>query len=186
MRYLQVCIAAYSGEAGEDVARKVVQLVDALVESCSRRGVKLVGFLGGYRGLMRVAAARLIEHGVPVVLVIPRDYELVDEPDGAIIVRTGMDSKARSAVLVRSCDVVIVAGGASGTMLEALAAYGIGVPVVYLTGTGLPSDKLSEAYPNGVFDERIGRGVYYTRDPGEAGELACNLGLKSSPWRGSR
>ncbi len=182
MPRLQVCFAAYSSDAPW-LGERIEALIDELVGTCSARAVGLVGFLGGYRGLMRRVADALLSRGVNVVLVLPRDYEGIDEPEEAIVVRTGMDSKGRSAVLVRSCDVLIVVGGASGTMLEALAAYGIGVPVVYLTGTRLPSDKLRNAYPDGVLDERIGRGVWYTEDPREAARLACELGSRR---RGSR
>ena len=136
----------------------------------------MVGFLGGYRGLMKIVVDKLLERGVPVVLVLPRDYEGVDEPEGAIIVRTGMDSKGRSTILVRSCDVLVVVGGASGTLMEAVAAYGIGVPVVYLVDTGLPSDRLREAYPDGVLDDRIGRGIWYVEKAEEAAELVCSFG----------
>jgi len=73
------------------------------------------------------------------------------------------------------------AGGASGTLMEAIAAYGIGVPVVVVTGTGLPTDRLQEAYPDGVPDERLGRGVWYTSDPAEAAELACSLATGKGP-----
>ncbi len=179
---LQVCFAAYSSDAPW-LAERIEVLVDSLLDICSAKSVNITGFLGGYRGLMKRVVDALASKGARVALILPRDYEGIDEPEGVIVVRTGMDSKGRSAILVRSCDVLVVVGGASGTMLEALAAYGIGVPVVYMIDTGLPSDKLRDAYPDGVLDERIGRGVWYTGDPREAARLACELGLRK---RGSR
>ncbi len=176
MRRLQVCFAAYSGEPSEKASELADRLVELLVSRCKDR--QLVAFLGGYRGLMRRIVDRLREAGATVVLILPRDYEGVDEPEGVIVVRTGMDSKGRSTILVRSCDVVIVAGGASGTLMEAVAAYGIGVPVVYLVGTGLPTDSFRIAYPDGVLDERIGRGIWYAETPEEAAELVCSLAEK--------
>ncbi len=182
MAHIQVCFAAYSSDEPR-LAGLIESLVNSLVSSCRERQGEIIGFLGGYRGLMKRVADALRDKGVGAVLVIPRDYEGFDEPEFAIVVRTGMDSKGRSAVLVRSCDVVVVVGGASGTMLEALAAYGIGVPVVYLRRTGLPSDRLADAYPDGIIDPRLGAGIWYTDDPREAGRLACSLGLEK---RGSR
>ncbi len=172
-RRLQICFAAYSGEPTAMLVDKAKRLVERIIAECGAEHI--VGFLGGYRGLMRVVASELLARGAEVVLVLPRDYEGVDEPEGAIIVRTGMDSKGRSVVLVRSCDVLVVVGGASGTLMEAVTAYGLGIPVVFLVNTGLPSDKLRDAYPDGVLDDRIGRGVWYAETPEEAATLACSL-----------
>ncbi len=182
----RVSIAAYSGEPPRQAIEKSLAAADALVDECRRHGAHLVAYLGGYRGLMRIVASRLISQGATIVLILPRDYEGVDEPNEAIIVRTGMDSKARSAILVRSGDALLVLGGASGTLLEAFAAYGLGLPVVYLLGTGLESDNLVKAYGDGVLDSRIGKLIHYTTDPREAGRLACRASLGRGLRTGSR
>lgn len=176
LKRLQVCFAAYSGQPPVKAVRLAERLVEQLVSRCRDR--RLVGFLGGYRGLMKIIVDKLMEKGVDVVLVLPRDYEGIDEPEGAVIVKTGMDSKGRSIILVRSCDVLVVVGGASGTLMEAVAAYGIGIPVVYLVGSGLPTDALRNAYPEGVLDDRLGRGIWYVETPEEAAELVCSFAEK--------
>ncbi len=182
----RIGIAAYSGEPPRQAVEKALIALDSLIEECRRASARLVAYLGGFRGLMRIAASRLLTQGATIVLILPRDYEGIDEPEEAIVVRTGMDSKARSAIIVRSSDALLVLGGASGTILEAFAAYGLGRPVVYLIDTGLESDRLVKAYADGVLDARIGRAIHYTSEPREAGKLACRLALDYEESGGSR
>ena len=108
------------------------------------------------------------------MIFLPVEREDVEVPGKVIRVRTGLTFKARSIPLVRSADLLIVLGGGSGTILEAIAAYAQGIPTIILTGTGLPSDNLERAYPRG-FDYRMSAKVVYTSNPEEAAKLACEI-----------
>jgi uncharacterized protein (TIGR00725 family) len=71
------------------------------------------------------------------------DYGLPD--DGAdVIVYTGFGYKGRNVVNVRSSDIVIVVGGATGTLNEFTIAYDEGKVVGVLEGSGGVADHLRE------------------------------------------
>ena len=140
-----LALSAYSGEPPERAVREAERFVEELAVS----GHRPVFFLGGYRGLMRIAADLLLEAGFTVVFIIPVEYEGLKHPKGGIVVRTGMSFKGRNTVMVRSGDALVALGGGAGTIMEIFAAYGEGKRVFLLTGCGLPSDRLAEAYPDG-------------------------------------
>ena len=164
-------VAAYSGSSPEleEAARK-------FVENLPGRGVRLV--LGGYWGVMASAADAAASRGIEVVFVLPEDPPV--EPPASelfIPVKTGLDYKGRSIVLVRSSDVLAVLGGESGTMIEVMLAYALGVPVIMLRGTGMASDKLAGCFGE-VFDERRTARVAYVDSPEQlAVEAARTAGI---------
>lgn len=166
---MQVAVAAYSGPVDKPVEEKAKKVVRGLIGSCNP-----VLVLGGYRGLMRIVVDEALSLKGRVVLIIPREYEQDYFPPGVIVIRTGMDPKARSDVIVRSSEVLVALGGASGTLVEILMAYGLRRPVYMLVDTGLPSDRLYEAYPDGVLDPRIGPGIKYYKDPTLLAREACS------------
>ncbi len=167
----QIGVAVYSGDPGSRVERIVSEFLETVRGQCP----DAVIIVGGYRGGMRLVVDGALERGLRVLLVLPREYEGDPVPHGVLVVRTGMDVRGRSVILVRSSDVLVVVGGASGTLMEAVTAYGLGVPVVYVVSTGLPTDSFAAAYPDGVLDPRIGRLIYYVGSGREAGEKACSL-----------
>jgi uncharacterized protein (TIGR00725 family) len=167
----QIGVAVYSGDLDSKLRLEVSLFTETLSKTCP----DAVLVVGGYRGGMRVVVDEALKKGLKVVMVLPRDYEGDPAPSQAIAVRTGMDVRGRSVVLVRSSDVLVVMGGGSGTLMEAITAYSIGVPVVYLVDTGYPTDALAAAYPRGEIDPRIGRLVYYVTSGREAAEKACRL-----------
>ena len=167
----QIGVAVYSGEPGPRLRSEISSFIEGVASGCP----DAVIVVGGYRGGMRVVVDEAVRRGLRVVMVLPRDYEADPAPPQAIAVRTGMDVRGRSVVLVRSSDVLVVLGGGSGTIVEAVTAYSIGVPVVYLVDTGYPSDALAAAYPRGEIDPRIGRLVHYVTSGREAAEKACRL-----------
>lgn len=165
---MQICVAAHSG----DYSDRHVELAKGVVDSLSKCNPVLM--LGGYWGLMKVVVDYAVSRGIRVVLILPVEHEDVNVPDGVILVRTGMEFRERSVVLIRSCDSVVALGGAAGTIMEVLMAYAMGKPVIVLKGTGFPTDRLELAYPDYVDDRRTSR-IMYVDDPYEAGRLACTL-----------
>ncbi len=157
---VSVALSAYSGEPPEGAVREAERFVDELAAS----GRRPVFFLGGYRGLMKVAADLLLEAGFTVVFVIPVEYEELEHPSKRIVVRTGMSFKGRNTVMVRSGDALVALGGGAGTIMEIFAAYGEGRRVFLLTGHGLPSDRLAEAYPEGRISREAPPLISYHRD----------------------
>ncbi|AEH25224.1 TIGR00725 family protein [Pyrococcus yayanosii] len=128
---------------------------------------------GGRGGIMKVVSEEFSKRGGTVVGILP--FRDKGNEFNAIRVRTGMDPVERSAVLVNSADVLVVLGGGVGTMIEALMAYNLGVPVVVLTGTGYRSDLLARLASDGYFDHKRNVRVYVTDDPEEAVELALRM-----------
>ncbi len=170
----QIGVAVYSGRLPDKVVAEVRSFLKGVRERCP----EAVVLVGGYRGGMKTVVDEALAQGLRVVAVIPRDYEQDIYPPSVVIVRTGMDVRARSVVLVRSSDVLVVMGGGSGTLMEAVTAYSIGVPVVYMVSTGLPTDALAAAYPNGSMDPRIGSLVYYVTSGEAAAEKACEKAVR--------
>ena len=61
-----------------------------------------------------------------------------------IVVFTGFGLKGRNVVTVRSCDIVIIFGGATGTLNEFTIAYDEGKMIGVLQGSGGVADHIQE------------------------------------------
>ncbi|MET1128694.1 MAG: LOG family protein [Thermoproteota archaeon] len=167
---MQVAVAAYSGDLGQPYRREAQRFVERVAELCGRDTVM---FLGGYRGLMRVVADEALKAGLQVVFVIPVDYEADSYPAGSVVVRTGLGPRERSAVLVRSGDVVVALGGGLGTLFEVFLAVSYGKRILMLRGFGAPSDKFADCYSDGVVDERFAARVEYYESGETLAEALC-------------
>jgi uncharacterized protein (TIGR00725 family) len=163
----QIAIAAHSGPYPQEAEERA----RAFVREVSKCGPTLI--LGGYWGLMKVVVDEAAALGLKTVLILPMEHEAVEPPTGVILIRTGMEYRARSVPLVRSSDALVALGGEAGTMIEALMAYAMGKPVIVLTGLGFSSDKLELAFPN-AFDRRMTAQVTYTNDVRLAAQAACS------------
>lgn len=151
------------------MVEKAKKFLEALISMCGRN---LVLFLGGYWGLMKTVVDEALRNDLKVVLILPVEKEVC--PYKAICIRTGLGFKARSITLVRSVDVLVVLGGASGTLLELVAAYAMGIPVIVLTGTGYPTDQIPLTYGE-YLDHRRTAKIYYYEDPISVARKACEL-----------
>ena len=167
IRSPQIAIAAHSGPYPQEAEERA----RAFVREVSKCGPTLI--LGGYWGLMKVVVDEAAALGLKTVLILPMEHEAVKPPTGVILIRTGMEYRARSVPLVRSSDALVALGGEAGTMIEALMAYAMGKPVIVLTGLGFSSDKLELAFPN-AFDRRMTAQVTYTNDVRLAAQAACS------------
>lgn len=164
MEIANIGVAA-SSEAG---SREVAEgFVSALGD-----GVRL--FLGGYWGLMKDVADAAAKRGITCVFLLPLAPR--DRPPRRrefIEVDTGMEYRARSVLICRSSDVLVVLGGEAGTIIEAYMAYAMGKPVVVLEETGHTSDKLK--LMGEALDTRKTSKLYFVDEPSEAARLALEV-----------
>ena len=162
---LQIGIAAHS-EHTDKLAEAARAVVNALANMC-----RPVIVVGGYWGVMRDVVDEALRSGLKVVIVAPLEKEDVNYPSDAIVIKTGCSFRCRSNILVRSSDALIVLGGGVGTIIEALTAYAEGIPV-HILMTGMPSDRMRNAWPD-YFDDRKIVHVKYYDDPIQLARSAC-------------
>ena len=165
---IQISIAAYSGDPKPDHIRNSIKFIDGLIENCVERPVLI---LGGYWGLMKYIVDYSIEKGVKIVLIPPVEKENIKFPEKAIVVKTGASYRVRSIFIVRSGELLVVLGGASGSIQEITTAYSEGKDIYILIDTGLPTDRFKCM---GTYDDRLSNEIYYFRDPIEMAREVCN------------
>lgn len=169
MEIVNVGVAASSEAGNAEVAEKFVAALGD--------GVRL--FLGGYWGLMRDVADAAAKRGITTVFLLPiRPRETPPRRREFLAVDTGMEYRARSVLICRSSDVLVVLGGEAGTIIEAYMAYAMGKPVVVLGATGHTSDKLR--LMGDALDNRRTATVRFVQEPAEAARLALQLAVKES------
>lgn len=175
---MQIGVAAHSGDYPRQLELAARGFVRELPSACS--SPKLI--LGGYWGLMKVVVDEALRAGIESVLVLPMGREDVELPRTSLItvIRSGMEYRARSVLLVRSSDALVALGGSSGTIIEVMMAYAMGKPVVVLHGYGMASDRLRDAFGPSI-DSRETSKILYTSDPAEAARMACEHGRRESP-----
>ena len=89
-------------------------------------------------------------------------YQLpVDACDA--IIYTGFGLKGRNVVLVRSCDVMLVIAGSTGSLNEFTIAYDEGKVIGCLTGTGGVADEVQRLVA--IFQKRTKARIFYDDDP---------------------
>lgn len=137
---------------------------DALIESEATRLKVIAGLLGAAiaeagcvlitgatTGLPHLVARACRERGGLAIGVSPAEnrrehvdrYGLPD--DGAdVIVFTGFGYKGRNVINVRSADIVVIFGGATGTLNEFTIAYDEGKIIGVLEGSGGVADRIRD------------------------------------------
>ncbi|GEM_PF-278043 len=156
------------GSAGGDLPDEVRQPVRRLGTAIARRGYALI--TGACPGLPQEAVIGAKEAGGIVVGVSPaldleehvRKYLSPTWGYDAIIY-TGSGLMGREIENIRSCDVVVFAGGRSGTLGEFAIAYDEGKAIGVLEGTGGITEHLKEVVA--MIDKTTGATVCYDADP---------------------
>ena len=158
------------GSAGGVLDRSVRQKARRLGEEIARRGYVLV--TGACPGLPHEAAMGAHDQGGTVVGISPalnfgehmlkyrspcRGYDT--------IIYTGSGLMGREIENIRTCDMVILVGGRSGTLGEFAIAYDEAKVIGALTGTGGITDRLREIIS--FIDKDTGARVVYSSDPVE-------------------
>jgi hypothetical protein len=151
LKPVYIGVAAHSGEPGPELAKATRRFIMLLREKC---GLNHRIVVGGYWGLMRVVVDEALDKGFAVIVLPPVEEEDAPFPEKAIVVKTGLSFRGRSVALARSSDVLVVLGGGSGCIQEAVTAYTEAKPVYALVGTGYPTDII-EKWPEYLDERRL-------------------------------
>ena len=153
------------GSFGEDIWAKLVQLGRAIAE----RDCVLI--TGGCPGLPYAAVQGAKSAGGLVIGISPglsRDehiHKYGSPTDGFdVLIYTGSGLMGREVENIRSSDIVIIAGGHSGTLGEFAIAYDEGKLIGVLTGTGGIADAIASLI-HVLDDKPTGAVVLYDDEP---------------------
>jgi uncharacterized protein (TIGR00725 family) len=152
------------GELLEGDLEKCVELGRAIADA----GCAIV--TGGCPGLPHAAVVGCKERGgltvgVSPALSLDEHVNVYGSPTDHIdvMIYTGSGLMGREVIGVRSCDIVIIVGGRSGTLGEFAIAYDEGRPIGVLTGTGGIADHVDDFLP--VIKKATGSRITYDSDP---------------------
>jgi uncharacterized protein (TIGR00725 family) len=156
------------GSAGGELEDEIRQLVHQLGRAIARKGYVLI--TGACPGIPHEAVKGAKEEGGTVVGVSPalnleehvRKYHSPTRCYDTIIY-TGSGLMGREIENIRSCDVVIFAGGRSGTLGEFAIAYDEAKVIGVLEGTGGITEHLKEII--GIMKKKTGAIVCYDTNP---------------------
>lgn len=153
-----------SGELRDDVRAKARRLGEAIAE----RGAILI--TGGCPGLPYEAVRGAKARGGTVVGISPGLS--IDEHRGKygspvdgfdVLIYTGSGLMGREITNIRSCDIVVIIGGRTGTLGEFAIAYDEGRLIGVLTGTGGITQIINEIIR--VSGKETSARVVYDDDP---------------------
>lgn len=156
------------GSAGGDMSEELIEKCKTLGQAVAEAGWAMI--TGGCPGLPHYAAIGCDEAGGLTIGVSPAISEAehvnrygspTDHLD--LMIYTGAGLMGREVTSVRSCDIVIIIGGRSGTLGEFAIAYDEGRPIGVLTGTGGLADHIDEILP--IIRKDTGSRITYDADP---------------------
>lgn len=171
------------GSAGGELHDHVVERCIELGRAIADAGCAIL--TGGCPGLPHYAVQGCKERGGLTIGVSPAMslYEHVhrygsptDNVD--VMIYTGSGLMGREVIGVRSCDIVIIVGGRSGTLGEFAIAYDEGRPIGVLQGTGGVADAVPDFLK--VIKKATGSRVHFDHDPRNLIN-ACVEGFKNDP-----
>ncbi|MBM3212871.1 hypothetical protein FJZ33_11670 [Candidatus Poribacteria bacterium] len=156
------------GSAGGDISQDAMERSYLLGRAIAERDCVVV--TGGCPGLPHAATKGAKEAGGFTVGISPgidlREHvELYKSPTEYldILIFTGSGLMGREVIGVRSCDMIIIVGGRSGTLGEFSIAYDEGKPIGVLEGTGGITSFLNEIVR--VIQKETGSQIIYDSDP---------------------
>ena len=156
------------GSASGPIDRETSQRMRRLGQAVAEAGCILV--TGGCPGLPQEAvkgarAAGGLVIGISPALSAQEHRRRYHSPTAGfdLLIYTGSGLMGREVVNIRSSDLVILAGGHSGTLGEFAIAYDEGRLIGVLTGTGGVSDLVAELVQR--IDKDTGAVVVYDDDP---------------------
>jgi uncharacterized protein (TIGR00725 family) len=175
MKRVKVGVMGVSADELPETERSRLEtLAEQLGAAIADRGCILV--TGATTGLPDMVSRAARKHGALTVGISPAGASEEHErfglpPDGAeIILYTGFGFKGRNVVNIRSSDIVIIFGGATGTLNEFTIAYDEGKVIGILEGSGGIADHIREIL---AFCHKPTRArLVYKSDPAELLE-AC-------------
>jgi len=148
-RVIGVMGASESDALTDAEKARLKQLADKLGSAIAKHGCILIS--GATTGLPDLISRSAREHGGFAVGISPAENrrEHIERykmpPDAAdVIIYTGFGLKGRNVINVRSADIVIIFGGATGTLNEFTIAYDEGKVIGVLQGSGGAADHIGE------------------------------------------
>jgi len=156
------------GASGGDLSEEIKQRAYRLGEAIAERDATLI--TGGCPGLPYEAVRGAKTKGGLVVGISPGLS--IDEHQGKyrspvegfdVLIFTGSGLMGREITNIRSCDIVVIAGGRTGTLGELAIAYDEGRLIGVLTGTGGITGIVEEILR--VSGKETGACVIYDDDP---------------------
>ncbi|MFB6259667.1 MAG: YHS domain-containing protein [Thiohalorhabdaceae bacterium] len=156
------------GSAGGDEPAAAARLVRDLGAAVAGRGLTLI--TGACPGLPLAAAqgakaAAGLSVGISPGLSFDEHIHKYRSPADAfdVLIYTGSGLMGREVTNIRSSDMVVLAGGRSGTLGEFAIAYDEGKLIGILEGTGGVTDHIPELVAG--FDKDTGARLFYEADP---------------------
>ena len=149
-------------------SERLQQLAESLGAAIAQAGCFLV--TGATTGLPALVATAFRKQGGFALGISPAEnrtehvqrYGLPE--DGAdVIVYTGFGYKGRNVINIRSSDIVIIFGGATGTLNEFTIAYDEGKVIGVLAGTGGVADHIEKIVE--VCQKPIRGKLFFDSDP---------------------
>lgn len=125
------------GNLGDDVCRKAYQLGEAIAE---RDAILITGGCPGlpYEAVQGAKAKGGLVVGISPGLSIDEHRGKYSSPVAGfdLLIYTGSGLMGREITSIRSCDIIVIVGGRTGTLGELAIAYDEGRLIGVLTGTG--------------------------------------------------
>jgi uncharacterized protein (TIGR00725 family) len=173
------------GSAGGHMDETIVEKCLELGRAIADQGCAIL--TGGCPGLPHSAIVGCKENGgltigVSPALSLQEHIERYGSPTDHIdvMIYTGSGLMGREVVGVRSCDIVIIVGGRSGTLGEFAIAYDEGRPIGVLTGTGGIADHIDDFLP--IIQKATGSRILFDDDPRRLVER-CVASFRENPPR---
>ncbi|MCK5863377.1 MAG: hypothetical protein KAH38_12885 [Candidatus Hydrogenedentes bacterium] len=156
------------GSAGGEMESEIVENCKKLGRAIATEGCAIL--TGGCPGLPHYAILGCKEKGgltigVSPALSIQEHVNRYGSPTDNIdvMIYTGAGLMGREIVGVRSCDIVIIVGGRSGTLGEFAIAYDEGRMIGVLTGTGGVADNVDNFLP--IIEKPTGSRIFFDDNP---------------------
>jgi uncharacterized protein (TIGR00725 family) len=171
------------GSAGGAMGDEIVERCKVLGRTIAEEGCAIIS--GGCPGLPHYAIIGCKEAGGLTIGVSPAlsEYEHVNHYGSPtdhidVMIYTGAGLMGREITGVRSCDIVLIVGGRSGTLGEFAIAYDEGRPIGVLTGTGGVADHIDDFLP--VIQKDTGSRITYDDNPRRLVQR-CVASFKENP-----
>lgn len=173
------------GSAGGAMDTEIVERCKEMGRAIADAGCAIL--TGGCPGLPHYAVMGCKQNGgltigVSPALSLQEHIDTYNSPTDHIdvMIYTGSGLMGREVVGVRSCDIVIIVGGRSGTLGEFAIAYDEGRLIGVLTGTGGIADHVDDFLP--VIQKATGSKIIFDDDPRRLVER-CVASFKENPPR---
>lgn len=171
------------GSAGGPIEANVAERCMEMGRAIADLGCAIL--TGGCPGLPHYAVIGCKERGgltvgVSPALSLQEHIQVYKSPTDHIdvMIYTGSGLMGREVIGVRSCDIVIIVGGRSGTLGEFAIAYDEGRLIGVLTGTGGVADHVDDFLP--VIQKATGSRIVFDDNPRRLIER-CVAAYKENP-----